>query len=87
MPPQKQTNIRLDEPSFEWLENIAHVHRRSVADELRVAVDEWIGRHREDPRVRATMELRDPPEGAGEERAPVSSLADKRKQRTRRSDA
>jgi hypothetical protein len=84
VPPQKQTNIRLDEPSFEWLENIAHVHRRSVADELRAAVEDWIGKYREDPRVRATRELRDPLEEA---EAAVSSLADKRKRRARNSDA
>jgi hypothetical protein len=77
----------LDEPSFEWLENIAHVHRRSVADELRAAVDEWIEKYQQDPRVRATRELRDPLEEPEGEQAPVSSLADKRDQRGRRSDA
>ena len=88
MAPQKQTNIRLDEAAFEWLENIAHVHRRSVADELRTAVDEWVEKHQQDPRVRATRELRDVVESPGEvAEAPVSSLDDKRKQRPRRSDA
>lgn len=79
MPPQRQTNIRLDEPTFEWLETTAFVHRRTVADELRAAVDEWIDKHRDDPRVRAARELRDPNDPAEDERAPVSSLDDRRR--------
>lgn len=84
MPPQKQTNIRLDELTSEWVETIAFIHRRSVADELRGAVEEWVEKHRDDPRVRAARELRDP---TGEEQASVSSLEAKRKRRSRGSDA
>lgn len=75
MPPQRQTNIRLDEPLLEWLEAVAFIHRRSVAEELRAAVDRWVSEHREDPRVRAARELRDP---VGEEQGEVPSLAAKR---------
>jgi predicted DNA-binding protein len=86
VPPQKQTNIRLDETSFEWLENIAHVHRRSVADELRMAVEQWVEQHKEDPRIRATRELRDP--SADESGTPaVSSLDARRKRKPGQSDA
>jgi ribosomal 50S subunit-recycling heat shock protein len=81
VPPQRQTNIRLDEPTFEWLEAVAFIHRRSVADELRAAVDDWLDKHRADARVRAAKELRDPEE----EEAQVSLLDDRRK-RTRKRD-
>lgn len=84
MPPQRQTNIRLDEPAFAWLETIAFIHRRTVADELRAAVDSWLEQHRDDARVRAARELRDPsPDDHGAEEAPVSSLDAKRKGRAR----
>jgi hypothetical protein len=76
VPPQRQTNIRLDEPVIEWLETTAYIHRRSVADELRAAVDDWLDRHRDDPRVRAARELRD----AVPDKASVSSLEAKRQQ-------
>jgi hypothetical protein len=79
VPPQRQTNIRLDEPTFEWLETVAFIHRRSAADELRAAVDEWLEKHRDDPRVRAARELRDP--RTGEDGAAVRSLDEKRKRR------
>jgi hypothetical protein len=78
----------LDEASFEWLENIAHVHRRSVAEELRAAVEEWVEKHRENPRVRATRDLRDPVDEADDEaRTSVSSLEDRRRQKPLQSDA
>jgi ribosomal 50S subunit-recycling heat shock protein len=76
VPPQRQTNIRLDEPLLEWLEAVAFIHRRSVAEELRAAVDRWVEDHREDPRVRAARELRDP--HRDEEQGEVRSLAAKR---------
>lgn len=76
---QKQINIRLEEPLYEWLEAAAFVHRRSVSEELRAAVDQWLDGHGDDPRVKAARELRDP----DQERAQVSSLTAKRQQVTK----
>jgi hypothetical protein len=82
VPPQRQTNIRLDESTFEWLEAVAFIHRRSVADELRMAVEEWLAKHRKDARVRAARELRDP--GSQDEPGQVSLLDEKRRQTRKR---
>jgi plasmid stability protein len=79
---QRQANIRLDDGVFERLEAAAFIHRRSIADELRSAVEEWVEKHQNDPRVRAARELRDPSDEP--EDTIVSSLDEKR---SRKSDA
>lgn len=77
---QRQANIRLEEEVYERLEVAAFVHRRSVADELRAAVLQWLEEHEGNPRFAQASGARDPlPEEAVEREEKVSSLAAKRK--------
>jgi hypothetical protein len=87
---QRQANIRLDETIFDKVESAAFIHRRSIAEELRVAIVAWVDALEGDPRMTTLGGLaRDPVEGehADEEGGQVSSLDAKRKRSRRRPDA
>lgn len=77
--PQRQANIRLDDREFERLETGAFIHRRSVADELRAAVKNWIVELEKDPRVVRAERERDPLPPPDTDEAEVHSLDAKRR--------
>jgi plasmid stability protein len=76
---QRQANIRLENETYERLEVAAFVHRRSVADEMRAAVLQWLDEHEGNPRFAQASGARDPlPDETVEGEEKVSSLAAKR---------
>jgi plasmid stability protein len=78
---QRQTNIRLDDETFEDLEVAAFINRRSFPDELRAALQAWLDTFNKADleaakRLRRAVQKESKP-------APVSSLDKKRKSRRR----
>jgi len=71
---QRQVNIRVEDADFEALETAAFLHRRTVADEMRAAVLEYLNAARMDPRFARAEELRDEPDTDGERQGVVRSL-------------
>jgi plasmid stability protein len=79
---QRQANIRLDDAVFEQLEVAAFIHRRSLPEELRIAVIAWLKALEDDPRMSKAAELRE--ELPADEVESIVSLDEKRKRNGRR---
>jgi hypothetical protein len=78
--PQRQVNIRLDDAEFERLEAAAFVHRRSLPEELRVAVKAWLAALEGDPAIATVESARDPlPNSETDDEASVHLLDAKRR--------
>jgi plasmid stability protein len=77
--PQRQLNIRLDDQDYERLEVAAFVHRRSIADELRAALNGWLDKAENESRFADASRSRDPLPEADAAKSNVSSLAIQRK--------
>jgi hypothetical protein len=78
--PQRQANIRLDEATYERLEIVAFLNRRSISDELRAALLTWLETFDEkDLEIARLLRTKAAPDD--DERAKVSSLEKKRERR------
>jgi hypothetical protein len=78
--PQRQVNIRLEDAEFERLEAAAFVHRRSLPEELRIAVKAWLAGLEGDQAIETVERHRDPlPSSETEDEASVHLLDAKRR--------
>lgn len=79
---QRQANIRLDDATYERLEIAAFIDRQSVPDALRGAVLAWLDSF-DEADIEAAKRLRKSNASKQADPAPVSSLAKKRRARSR----